>query len=282
MPGELDFGYEMPLLLDLIADLQWPPAKESENTIQGCKFVKSLQRIKEVARDELHDDRVEQKAEANLSRQPIDSTIPASVMVFLGTQDLPLPYANINPTWDKLVHLYIGPDEILQICGYVIEIHLRNNMLICDTVIVSRCKIDHTDNCRVCWLPPPLPAGTRCAGRSYVVESVANHRHSSEGTSWEDLVKWEDWDKKDNRWELDKNMTKAKEMVKQYWKEIGERLKVQRNVPKKVAWEESFYLDGWVTSWRHDCFLSGCCISLRGFSMMIGEGSDVGGWLRSR
>jgi hypothetical protein len=48
----------------------------------------------------------------------------------------------------------------------------------------------------------------------YVFQSIANHRPTSEGTGREYKVKWEDWDEKDNTWEPEDNMAKAKEMVK--------------------------------------------------------------------
>jgi hypothetical protein len=38
-PFELDLGYEPPLPLDLIADLQRPQANESAKTLQGREFV---------------------------------------------------------------------------------------------------------------------------------------------------------------------------------------------------------------------------------------------------
>jgi len=44
-PFELDLGYEPPLPLDLIADLQRPQPNESAKTLQGREFVERLQRI---------------------------------------------------------------------------------------------------------------------------------------------------------------------------------------------------------------------------------------------
>jgi hypothetical protein len=54
-PFELHLGYDPPLRLDLIPDLQRPHANESAKTLQGREFVKRLQRILGVARDELCD-----------------------------------------------------------------------------------------------------------------------------------------------------------------------------------------------------------------------------------
>jgi len=50
-PFELDLGYELPLLLDMTADLQQPQANESVKTPQGREFVKWLQCFLGVARD---------------------------------------------------------------------------------------------------------------------------------------------------------------------------------------------------------------------------------------
>jgi len=72
-----------------------------------------LQRILRVASDELGDAQDKQMAEAKESRRPIDSAITASVIVFLERKDLPITYANVNPTRRELVHRYIGPYEIL-------------------------------------------------------------------------------------------------------------------------------------------------------------------------
>jgi hypothetical protein len=169
-PFELDLGYNPPLPLDLIADLQRPQAKESAKTLQGREFVERLQRILEVSRDELRDAQDQQMAEANKSRSPIDPAITAGAKVFLDTKDLPVTYANVNPTRRKLVHRYIGPYEILRIRGNAVELDLPNDMMIHDTVNVSRLKIDRTDNSRIAWRPPPPPVRTSRAGTSYVVE----------------------------------------------------------------------------------------------------------------
>jgi hypothetical protein len=54
-PFELDLGYESPLVLDLIADLQWPQCNESVKTLQAHECVTTLQRILGVTRDALRD-----------------------------------------------------------------------------------------------------------------------------------------------------------------------------------------------------------------------------------
>jgi len=187
-----------------------------------------LQRILAVARDELRDAQDKQTAEAKKTRRPIDPAITASVIVFLDTNDLPITYANVNPTRRKLVHRDIGPYEILQIGGNAVEQDLPNNKTIHDTVNVSRLKVDRTDDSRNAWGPPPPPVWTSRAGTSYIAESIAKRRPSSDGTSWEYEVKWEGWDEKDNTWEPEENMAKAKEMVEQYWKEMGGRPKGKR------------------------------------------------------
>jgi hypothetical protein len=98
MPVELDLGYEPPLPLDLIADLQLLQANESVKTLQGREFFEQLQRILGVAKDELRNAQDKQTAEANKSGHPIDPAITAGAKVFLDTKDLPITYANVNPT----------------------------------------------------------------------------------------------------------------------------------------------------------------------------------------
>jgi len=184
-PFELDLGYEPPLPLDLMADLQRPKANESANTLQGREFVERLQRLFAVPKDELRGAQDEQMAEANKSRSPIDPASTAGAKVFLATKDLPITYAKVNPTRLKLVYHYIGRCEIHRIRGNAVELHLPNDMTVYDTVNVSMLKVVRTDDSRVVWRPPPPPIRTSCAGTSYVVQSVANHRPSSEGTSRE-------------------------------------------------------------------------------------------------
>jgi len=66
-PFELDLGYEPPLPLNLIADLQRPQVNESAKTPQGREFVQQLQRIVGVARHELQDTQYKAPAEAKKS-----------------------------------------------------------------------------------------------------------------------------------------------------------------------------------------------------------------------
>ena len=179
------------MLLYLIADLQLAQANESAKSFQGREVVERLQRILGVARDELHDAQDSQMAEAIKSPHPIDPAITAGAKVYLDTKDLPITYANVNPTRGNLVHRYIGPCEIVQIGGNGIELDLPQNMTIYDTVNVSRLKVDRTDDSRVAWWLPPPPVRTSHAGTRYIVESIAKHRPSSDGTSWECEVKWE-------------------------------------------------------------------------------------------
>jgi len=88
MPFELDLRYEPPFPPDLIAELQWPQVNESVKNFQGHEFIKWLQSILGVARDELQDAQDKQMAEAIKSRHPIDPAITAGVKVYLDSKDL--------------------------------------------------------------------------------------------------------------------------------------------------------------------------------------------------
>jgi hypothetical protein len=180
-PFKLDLGYEAPLPLKLIADLQRRQTVESTKTLQGCKFVEGLQRNLGVDRAELRDAQVNQTAETNMSQCPIDPAITASAKVFLDTNDLPITNANVNPTRHKLVHHYIGPYNILRIRENTIEPNIANYIMIYNTVTVSRLKGDQTNHSRIAWRPPPRHVRTSYPGTSYVVQSIANHSASSEG-----------------------------------------------------------------------------------------------------
>jgi hypothetical protein len=186
-----------------------------------------------VARDVLHDAQDKQTAEANKSRHPIDPAITTCVKVFIDTKDMPITYTNCDPMRRKLVHHYLGSYEILRIRGNAVDVDLPNDMTIHNTVNVSRLKVDCTDDSSVGWRPPPPPIRTCLAGTSYIIESIAEHRPSSDGTSWEYEVKWEGWDENDNTWEPEENMAKSKQMVKQYWKEIDGRPKGKRKATQK-------------------------------------------------
>jgi hypothetical protein len=108
-------------------------------------------------------------------------------------------------------------------------------MTIYDTVNVSWLKVDRTDHSTIASEPPPPPVWTSPEGTLYDVQSIAHHRPSSEGTGLEYEVKWESWDEKDNTWKPEDNMAKAKEMVKQYWKELGGWPKEKRKITQRKA-----------------------------------------------
>jgi hypothetical protein len=78
-----------------------------------------------------------------------------------------------------------------------------------DTVDVSRLKVDCKDNSRATWRPPPQPELTSHMGTSYIVQLIANHHPSSDGTGWEYAVKSQEWDEKGNTWETEENMVNA-------------------------------------------------------------------------
>jgi hypothetical protein len=94
-------------------------------------------------------------------------------------------------------------------------------------------------------------------------------------------VTWEGWDEMDHTWEPEDNTAKAKEIVKQYWKELGRR---QNRREKRHGGRREKQVFFWMVE-RHRgvilVFRSGCFVSSRAFSKIIEEGCDVGGHLWS-
>jgi len=104
MSFKLDFGYELPLPRDLIADPQWPWAKESAKLSQGREPVEWLQRSMLVTTDQLRESLVTQTDVANRSWAAINAVITPSRKLSLDTNELPITYANVNSTRYNLVH----------------------------------------------------------------------------------------------------------------------------------------------------------------------------------
>jgi len=181
-PFELDHGYVPPLPLHFIADIHQLQANESAKTLPGREFVEQLQRILGVARDALCNAQDKPTAEPNKSRGPIDPASTAGAEVSLYTEVLPIAYSNLNPTRHKVVHHHIGTYKILRIYGNAVELDLPPYMSIYNSVNISRLKVDRTDDSRVAWRPPPLLVWTSHVGTCYVIESIADLQHSSEGT----------------------------------------------------------------------------------------------------
>jgi hypothetical protein len=69
-----------------------------------------------VERDELGDALDNQAAEDTISRRAIGRAITTGGKVFLDTQDMELPYGNVNPTQLKLGNCYISQYKIHRIC----------------------------------------------------------------------------------------------------------------------------------------------------------------------
>jgi len=74
-PIEPDLGYELPLLLDIIADPQWLLVDEYTTTLEGHEFVEQLLHLLQVPRDELPNTQDKQAPEADQSQRPIDPAI---------------------------------------------------------------------------------------------------------------------------------------------------------------------------------------------------------------
>ena len=105
----LHHGYQLPLLVDLIADLQWPQANEFAICLQESEFVKYLLCMWGVCNDDLHDAQDKQIVEANRSQNLINSAITVCAKIFLSTKDLPIRYANGSPIPCKLGCHHIRP-----------------------------------------------------------------------------------------------------------------------------------------------------------------------------
>jgi hypothetical protein len=106
-----------------------------------------------------------------------------------------------------------------------VELDLPNDMQIHDVVNVRRLKLDRTDNERIYVTPPP-PVRTSRTGTSYVIEAITAHRPDPDKKGkWEYLLKWEGWDTKDNTWEKEWDLARAKKMVQEYWEARGGRPK---------------------------------------------------------
>ena len=109
MPFELELGYELPLPVACITDLQQPQYKESAKTLECCNFLEWLQHLLQIFCVELYNADNKPPSAACQSQHPPDPAITASVKVLSDTKDLLITFANINATWCKLVHFQIGP-----------------------------------------------------------------------------------------------------------------------------------------------------------------------------
>jgi hypothetical protein len=109
-----------------------------------------------------------------------------------------------------------------------------SDMRIRNVFNVSRLTADRTNEERI-YITPPSPVRTSRAGTSYVIEAIVGHRpnEDKEGT-WEYEVKWEGWDAKDNTWETEANLARAKAMLREYWAKQGGRPRAARKkAPRK-------------------------------------------------
>jgi hypothetical protein len=88
-----------------------------------------------------------------------------------------------------------------------------------DVVNVSRLKVDRTETQRIYVTPSP-PVRTSRTGTLYVIEAIVGHRKDEKG-AWEYFVKWEEWEAKDNTWEKEWALARAKQMLREYWATQG-------------------------------------------------------------
>jgi len=103
------------LPLELITYHLQPQTGEFAITLQRIEFLEGLRGNFCVERDELGDALDNLAAEDTISRLAIGRAITSGGKVFLDTQDMELPYGNVNPTQLKLGNFYISQYKIHRI-----------------------------------------------------------------------------------------------------------------------------------------------------------------------
>ena len=241
-----------------------------------------LQPILGVAKDAQRNTQDEQSGEANKLWHPIDPNMTTCGKKFPDTQDLPVTYDNVNPVQRKLLHRYFGRYMILWICGYEAELDLPHNTTIYVTVTVGRLKVDPTSGSRIVWPPPTLPVW---ASRAAPVMSSNELRITAQAPSEPfGNTKW-------NLKVATKTITHGSQKRiwhkhKKCWTSIGRKQagSQKRREMCEGRHEGQFVLSFWIVERHHEGIFNfgwRYCILSRGFSKMIAECSDIGGWLCS-
>jgi hypothetical protein len=128
-------------------------------SLEWAVFVERLQASLQDARDHLREVHDGQRAEANRGRRPC--TVEVGDFVMLSTKDLPITYANQDPSRRKLQHPWAGSYKIIKFRGpNAVELELPADMTIHDTENVSRIKKYTADQAPEKPPPPPPPVWT--------------------------------------------------------------------------------------------------------------------------